>query len=153
MTKLRPPMSIDGALSRIAGVLPGSWGEMAKLVERTETTVRKWGDHNQPEQISLSAAIALDIAFERAGGDGTPLLDTYLLQVQVSREEAFADGIAIQRDACDMAREAGQAVEALVRAGLPGATADDRKHAIAQIEDVDRVIPRAVARLRAKPPP
>lgn len=152
---MRPPLSIDGALGRIAGQLPGAWAEMAMVVDRHESTVRRWGDHDAAEQIPLPSAIALDIAFQRAGGDGRPLFETYALQLQVAREHAFADEIELARRACLLIREGAQAQEALVLASLPSACDRDRTNAIRELEDVARVVTSAIALLTnpATPPP
>lgn len=147
MTKQRPPLSIDAALGRISGQLPGSWTEMATIVGRSESTVRRWGDHDASEQISLPAAIALDIAYQRAGGEGKPIFETYALQVQVATSHAFASEIELARRACDLIRDGAKAEEAMVLASLPSATAIERTTAIRQLEDVNRVVTGAIAML------
>jgi hypothetical protein len=148
MTKVRPPLSIDGALARIAGTLPGEWTELAAIAGRAESTVRRWGDHDQPEQIPLPIAIALDIAHERAGGVGRPLFETYALQLEVAREQAFASEIELARRTCVVIRESGQAHEAMVLATLPSATDRDRENAVRELEDVVREVTGAIALLR-----
>ena len=147
MSKVRAPLSIDAALARIAGALPGGWRDMAAIVRRCEAHVRAWGDADKPEQIPLPAAIALDIAYQRAGGDGRPLFETYALQCDVAREQAFASEIALARRACVLIREGGQANEAMVLASLPSATSRDRTHAIRELEDVVRESTAAIALL------
>lgn len=145
MTKQRPPLSIDGALGRIAGQLPGAWADMAAIVERHESTVRRWGDHDAREEIPVSAAIALDIAHQRAGGEGFPLFETYAMQLQVAREQAFASEIELARRACIFIREGAEAQEAMVLATLPAATARDRENAVRELEDVVRCATGAIA--------
>ena len=152
MTKVRPPLSVDAALGRISGQLPGAWAEMAKLVDRAESTVRAWGDHEKPDQIPLPCAITLDIAFQRAGGEGRPLFETYALQLDVARENAFAGEIEIARRACLLIREGSQAQEALVLASLPSATARCRANAVRELEDVARVVTSAIALLAVSGP-
>lgn len=151
VTKLRPPLSIDGALGRIAGQLPGAWAEMAKLVDRHQSTVRRWGDHDAEEQIPLPAAIILDIAYQRAGGDGTPLFDTYALQVQVAKEQAFSSQLELARRACTLIKEGAEAEEAMVLASLPSATELDRVKAVRELEDVVRVATNAIAMILNRP--
>lgn len=148
-------MSIDGALARIAGTLPGEWSELAAIAGRSESTVRKWGDHDQPEQIPLPIAIRLDIAHERAGGTGRPLFETYALQLDVAREEAFASEIELAHRTCVVIRESSQAQEAMVLAALPSANERDRENAVRELEDVIREVTGAIALLRGPraPPP
>jgi hypothetical protein len=153
VTKPRPPLTLDAALARIAGQLPQGWAGVAAVAGRAESTVRRWGDQDQPEQLPMPAAIDLDLAYQRAGGEGAPIFETYALLLQVSQEQAFADGLALQRAGCELAREAGQGVEALVLAGMPGGDQARRDRAIAELEDVARLIPRAIAQLRAPQAP
>lgn len=157
MTKARAPLSIDAALARIAGQLPDGWRDMAATVSRHESTVRAWGDADKSEQIPLPAAIALDIAFQRAGGEGRPLFETYALLCEVAREQAFASEIELARRACILIREGAQAHEAIVLASLPSATPQCRRNAIRELEDVAREVTHAIALLgrvdpNAEPP-
>ena len=156
MTKAPPPISVRQALDRISGQMPGSWSEMAGIcgIERGDT-VRAWGDPDKPDrQLWFDRAIALDIAYQRAGGEGRPLFETYALQLEVARQHAFADEIALARRACVLIREGAQANEAVVLASLPSATPRDRTNAIRELEDVVRECTAAIADLgRGAPPP
>lgn len=155
MTKLRAPISIDQALDRIAGTLPGGRDQMAAIcgVESGET-VRAWGDPAKPErQLWFDRAILLDIAFQRAGGEGRPLFETYALQCEVAREDAFADEIEILNRACTLIREDAEAQEAMVQASLPTAGPHDRSHAVRQLEDVVREATAAIRLLAIRPEP
>ncbi len=153
MTKVRAPLSIDAALGRISGQLLGAWKEMATVVGRSESQVRRWGDAAHPDQIPLPCAIALDIAYQRAGGDGRPLFETYALQVQVALEDAFASEIELLHRACVLIREGAQAQEALVLASMPSATEKDRVHAVRELEDVAHIVTSAIALLASRTPP
>lgn len=159
MTKAPPPISVRQALDRISGQLPGSWAEMAAVCGiQSGDTVRAWGDPDKPDrQLWFDRAIALDVAFQRAGGEGRPLFETYALQLEVARQHAFADEIALARRACILIREGGQANEAMVLASLPCATQQDRTHAVRELEDVVREATAAIALLaradRPEPPP
>jgi hypothetical protein len=147
MTKPRAPLSIDAALARIAGQMPGGWADMAVIADRHESTVRRWGDQDQPEQITLPASIALDVAYQRAGGEGRPLFETYALQLEVAREEAFANEIELARRVCVLIREGAQAHEALVLCTLPSANQLARDTAVRELEDVVREATNAIALL------
>lgn len=151
MTKVRPPLHIGQALDRIAGFLPNGWQDMATVCGVDSAhTVRAWGDPDKPErQLSLERAIALDIAYQRAGGDGRPLFETYALQVEVAREQAFACEVELARRTCAVIRESGQAHEAMVNATLPSATQADREKAIRELEDVLREVTSSIALLRS----
>lgn len=145
MTKPRAPLSIDAALSRIAGFLPGGWSDMATTTGRAERTVRNWGDPDTAEQIPLDCAIALDLAYIGAGGDCAPLYECYSLKLELAQIERFACNIQLARHTADVIREGGEAHSALVRATLPGATRADRQEALREsaeaIDFLKRVIP------------
>lgn len=148
MTKVKAPMSIDAALARIAGQFPDGYKDLARIVDRHESTIRAWGNDDKPDQqISLPLAIALDIAYVREGGEGRPLFETYALQVNVAREKAFASETALARRACILIREGAQANEAVVLASLPFATPRDRTNAISELHDVIREATSAIALL------
>jgi len=141
-------MSIDTALARIAGQFPNGYKDLARVVDRHEATVRAWGDADKPDQqMPLPAAIMLDIAYMREGGQGRPLFETYALQVEVEREKAFASETALAQRACVLIREGAQANEAVVLASLPFATPRDRVTAIKELQDVIREATSAIALL------
>lgn len=124
MTKIRPPMSIDAALARIAGQLPGAWADMARVAGRQEHTVRAWGDPDKADTLPLPCAVALDIAYRRAGGVGAPCRDAYDTLLQAAMAEHFADEVELAHATANAIREVGQAESALILAALPGATDD-----------------------------
>ncbi len=159
MTKIKAPMSIDAALARIAGQFANGYKDLARIVDRHESTVRAWGDDDKlDQQMPMPAAIALDIAYQREGGEGSPLFETFALQVKVAREKAFAGGIALAQRACIQIREGAQATEAIVLASMPSASPAARAHAIRELEDVVRESTTTIALLAtsapsAEPPP
>ncbi len=126
MTKPRAPLSIDSALARIAGQVPGGWAAMARSIGYAERTVRKWGDADAEEEINLRAAIALDTLFQQHGGQGQPIYDAYGLLVGACMAERFIDQFDLLRCAIDVARETGDAEAALMRLALPDAGPGDR---------------------------
>lgn len=125
MTKQRAPLSIDAALARIAGHMPGSWGDMAKAADRSEHTIRAWGDPSKSDAIPLPCAIALDVAFRKAGGVGAPIRDAYDALLDVAMADAFGDEIELARATAHAIKETGDAHHALIIAALPGATDED----------------------------
>lgn len=151
MTKPRAPLTIDAALTRIAGQFQNGFTDLKPFVDRDPETIRKWGDPAQPHQLPMWAAIKLDIAFQQAGGEGAPIFECYELLLQVARQETFADELQLQRGACDLVVQSAEAVEAIVIAGMPGATQAQKDRAAAELEDVDQLVPRLLARLKPNP--
>lgn len=135
MTKLRAPLSIDAALARIAGHLPGGWDDMATAAGRQAHTIRAWGDPAKADAIPLPCAIALDVAYRKAGGHGAPLFDAYEALLDIALAEQFADQIELAHVTAHAIREVGQASHALVIAGLPGATDEDIARAERETEE------------------
>jgi hypothetical protein len=153
MTKVKAPMSIDAALARIAGQFENGYKDLARIVDRHESTVRAWGDDGKSDQqMPMPAAIALDIAYQREGGEGSPLFETFALQVKVAREQAFAGGIALAQRACIQIHEGAQANEAIVLASMPSAGPAQRAHAIRELEDVVRESTTTIALLTTTDP-
>ena len=99
MTKLRAPLTIDAALARIAGQIPGGWNAMAKALSdrKSASLVRAWGDPDRREKIPLADALELDLAYRDAGGDGAPLYETYGYLLDAAGTFRFASEIALGR--------------------------------------------------------
>lgn len=147
MTKLRAPASIDAALARIAGQLPDGWAAMAAVARRAPRTVRNWGDPDTPEQIPLDAAIALDLAYQAAGGIGAPLYETYTMQLELPASERFASRHQLARLAAEYIRESGEAGAALVNAAQPGADHLEFRAAEREVLEALTVLQRAIHQL------
>lgn len=159
MTKLRPPMSIDAALARIAGHLPGAWGEMAIIAGRQEHTVRAWGDPDKPEVLPLPSAVAFDIAYRRAGGIGAPCRDAYDTLLQAAMTEHFADEIELAHATAHAIKEVGQAESALILAALPGASDEtiaaaerEAEEGLVALSTAASTVKRMRQRRRTRPP-
>lgn len=153
MTKLKPPASIEAAIARIAGQLPGGHAEAASIVARTPSTVYAWGDTDREESIPLNCAIALDIAFQKAGGVGSPIRDAYEVILEGARAEEFADQVELARATAELIRENGDAESALILAALPGADDAELLKAQHEAEQSLTVATRVVAlvkRLRGR---
>ncbi|MEM9965522.1 MAG: hypothetical protein AAGC58_09265, partial [Asticcacaulis sp.] len=127
MTKLRPPLSVYRALSRIADII--GWDGCAAVCGKTEWTMRKYADPDAEREISLRDAIRLDLAYRRAGGRGMPLFQAYALRLEIE-EWHDEDGcfIGLAREA---ARESGEAIDALL--GLT--TGGNPRAALKEAED------------------
>lgn len=144
MTKHRAPLSIEQALARIAGQLPDGYADMARRTGHQPGTVRAWGDPDRRERIAVDDAIALDIAYQEAGGTGAPIHEAYTHQLELAHLSHFASRISLGRHAVDVIKEGGEAHAALVRAAQPGATPEDRRHAEVEIGEALETLKRAL---------
>jgi hypothetical protein len=155
MTKPRPVKSIEDALVSIMRQVEGGYATMGALFDIEGDMVRAWGDPNRRENMPVKAIVPLDVLYQEHGGIGSPLFE--LLEYQ--RDEARAARFAFERELADttidLAREAGQAVAALIEASQPGATDEARARARKEVADVDAIISRVAPQLapdREAPP-
>lgn len=120
MTKARDPSTFEDAIVRIADRI--GWGAAADAVGKGERVVRNWSDPDMDRQPTIDEAMALDAAYLAAGGGEPPLMAVYgrRLDRMVTAPAANADRIAASQRA---AIEGGQAIAALMAAGLPNACA------------------------------
>lgn len=150
MTKPRAPLSIDAAITRAAGLIPGGWAEMAELTGRAPSLVRAWGDPDRREEISLRHAIIIDRACLSAAGED-PLKLYYAARLASVGAPAVAETLG--QLVADLARETGEATAAAFSAALgtasPGAQATAR-HELLQAKEL---ICRALAALDRNPAP
>ncbi len=135
MTLAKPPGSIEQALDRISGVI--AWPEMAAIVGRAESTVRNWANPTTEESVPLTLAVQLDLAWQRAGQLGAPLLNAHMALADRARVNDLGCQLELTRGVALLARENGQAEEAALLATLPGA--DDTAFALAEREVNDAV--------------
>jgi hypothetical protein len=135
VTKLRTPLSVEQALQRIAGQLPGGVEQMSAVSHRQPSTVRAWMDPDRPEQIALECAIALDLEFQAEGGSGAPLFEAYAAKLDLAEAARFADRHRLLDYAHGVVKEGGEAHAALIAFARPGATEHDRRHALKEASE------------------
>lgn len=124
MTKARPPLSTEQALDRVFGLLDRA--DISRQLGRSVRSLRDYGDPDHQSCITFDDALELDRAYHRAGGDGFPLVQSYLFRLEA---EAAATGFcpdALQRATQSAVKEVGEAVAALFGATRLGATPADR---------------------------
>ena len=98
--------------------------------------MRAWSDPEMDRCPCIDDCLALDAAYLQAGGGEAPLLAVY--QARLERlSTPPADSADLARATASVAKEAGEAVAALVFASLPGAPARDR--AVAEREVAEAV--------------
>lgn len=135
MTAVKPPMTIEAALARIAGQLEGSWAEMAEICNRAPATVYAWGNANMGDSIPMDCAIKLDIAYMRAGGIGAPIKSVYDLKVDCANRMAFAEQAELASLTGKHIKESAEATIAQLLCHQPGATPGDLRTAIRETQE------------------
>lgn len=147
MTKLRPPLSFERALCRIADVL--GWPAMGAMVDRSGRTVQEWSDHTLPKRITLHQAFLFEQAYVEAGGDGYPFSDCWRLRLGVS-EGGDADPGALAALFARACKEGGEAASAVAHLLSPGAHAGDRSRGRREVAEQIDALTQLLAHLDAE---
>ena len=151
MTKRRPPLTAELALTEVA-VLIG-WDRVAEIAGQAERTVRNWSDPDTGPaagaSITMDVALALDVAFRVAGGEGAPMLQYYSTRLEADTVEASADRIALARHAAQAAKEGGEAIAAVIAAAMPGASPQELARAELELVESIAAQTNTLATLRA----
>jgi len=131
MTKRREPLTYQHTLTKVAALI--GWDNCAAHCGVTERSVRNWSDHDCESEIRMIDAERLDKAFLGAGGDHAPFHRLFGLRIEVAAREAMARGLACV--AQSTAKESGEAVAALIEAGMNAGCPDTRRKARKEVEE------------------
>lgn len=143
MTKHNPPLTVEAALARIKGTLPNGIADMQIATKREKAgVIRAWGNPTRREKIPVEDAIALDLAFHAAGGQGFPMHEFYTLQLELQTATMFAEQHALIKTLSSVIKETGEAEIAILDAARPDATPREMREGMREIEE-------AIAALRA----
>lgn len=135
MTKVRLPLSIEQALARIAGLLEGDYQAMGEICGRQPHTIRAWGDPDKQDDIPVGCAIALDLAFQAAGGEGSPLYEAYGAKLDLADAARFADTHRLLDYAQGVIKEGGEAHAAIIGAARKDATHNEKRIAFREASE------------------
>ncbi len=147
MTKQRPPLTFENALTTVASLL--GWPEVARICGQSERCVRNWSDQDTSAGIKLDAALELDRAYEEAGGDGAPFLLCYSIRLEADLLAARPGRKALSEATALAAKEGGEAIAAAIAAARPGASMTDVALAERELEESISAQTNALAALRA----
>lgn len=148
MTKVRPPLTFENALTKVAGHI--GWDRVAEITKKGESTVRNWSDHDTTTSITLECALLLDAEFHKAGGDGTPFLLCYATRLEASKIASSPELAALIASAASSAKESGEAVSALLHAATHKASLADIAIAERELEEAINAQTNALAAVRAR---
>lgn len=146
MTKVRPPLTFENALTKVAGVI--GWAEAARICGFAENTVRNWSDQDTTAKLPLEAAFRLDVAFQEACADGVPFLSCYATRLKEQIGEVSADRAQLLAGVAAAAREGGEAVAATIAAAKPDATHADFAIAERELEEAITASRRLIVTIR-----
>lgn len=147
MTKARDPYEFPKAIQTIGKLI--GWDVAGAMFGVTGRAVEKWGIDDSPRLPTLAQAFALDAAYVAAGGNYAPILESYARQFDAKLVQAVACRLLLAQDVAEMTREAGEAMSHCIAALDPNATPAQLRQALAELEQVDAIIPRLVSRIKA----
>lgn len=108
MTKVRTPLTIAHAVTKIAGLIGhDAAGEVCRCKARL---IYAWSDPECRKRPTLEQSIALDVAYRVAGGEGAPIHEAYAELVGLHVRQITADCRALRAEIGDAARETGEAI-------------------------------------------
>jgi hypothetical protein len=134
MTKPSAPFTFaDAAKRAIAGIADA---DLARLLgPRWNSLKMAWQDVDNPRLPRIDQALALDLAYAAAGGNGLPFFDAF--EIAVSRlDKRAACIVTFARLAGILAKEYGDLVAATHGAMLPNASPRDKHRALVEVQDV-----------------
>jgi len=151
MTKARTPDSFADAMGKIIGLLGAvAASDVATRAANrpyADRTMYEWANPDSDTLPSLPIALALDAAYQLAGGEDAPFRDAFSHQLGIAvdqhdgcRRELVADSIEFLREAADLSA-------ALITAAQPGASPLDHHRAQVEASDVEGVVRRIRRRL------
>ena len=147
MTKARIPVTFPNAITRIAGLI--TFEESARIVGRSDRCVRDWSDPSSTALPSLDQGLALDAAYHAAGGEGSPILETYtaLLGQQIDAQSACRQTLCAE--IASAAVEFGEAVETSLAVTLDGANDRAVQGALHEVEQAQTKLGTVLRRLQS----
>lgn len=146
MTVEREPVTIENTLLAVMGEL--TMERVAALLGRHPGYLTALTHPNRRETLCVRDMELLDLAYDEKTGKGYPLYLALGRRLESARAEKFADAIAIGHLAGKLAKESGEAAQALIEAALSGGDIGKLMAALKECEESDEVNDHAIALLR-----
>lgn len=105
------------------------------LVGKSEETLGAWKHSTNPRWPRIDQALALDLAYIEAGGDGSPFLDSFLAMVSQARETEACQ-IKFAAECAALSKDQGEFNAAAFNVMLPGATQRDAYRCLVEVQEV-----------------
>lgn len=145
MTKRREPLTYQHTLTKIAAVI--GWDRCGAICGVTERSVRYWSDPECETEIRLIDAERLDRAFLDHGGDHAPFQRIFALRLDIAGRTAL--NVDLARAAGAAAKEAGEAVAAMIEATANSNSLAKRREARREAEEAIAALTDGIAALDA----
>lgn len=146
MTKAALPFTFTDAAKRtIARIGEAEAACLLGLIGRS--TLDKWRNQDDPRAPRIDQALALDLAYAAAGGDGSPFLDAFQVAVSVASVERAACRTALTTTMATFAKDSGELLAASIAVIHPDATQREIDRALVEAQDVVTVADSFVRQL------
>lgn len=150
MTKERTPDSFPDAMTKVIARLGVPATAQAATIgarEVSERTIYEWSNPDSRTLPSLLQALALDAAYQLAGGEDAPFRDAFSQQLGITVDQQDACRRQLAAESIEFIREAGDLSAALFTATQPGASPRDHHRALVEAQQVKAVLRRLCRRL------
>lgn len=147
MTKPRTPLTLPHAVTKIVGLLGAP--AAAEAAGRGTRLVYNWMDPDSDDAPSVPQAMALDLAYRAAGGDGAPIFEFYAELLGEHYAQLAACQMQLADNLAAASREFGEASEATIAVIKPNAGPREIHHAMTQVEEAHDAIGTLRRRLKS----
>jgi len=143
MTKRREPLTYQHTLTVVAALI--GWDRCGAICGVSERSVRNWSDHDCEIEIRMIDAERLDRAYVEHGGNHAPFHRLMGLRQDIASREAAARELT--NVAKLAAKETGEALSAMIDAGLNADCPATQRAARKEIEEAIDVLTDGLATL------
>lgn len=130
MTLRREPLTYENTLLTVAKAL--GWDTVAGICGVSSRSARYWAEPECQKQIRMIDAERLDRAFVEGGGDHRPFHRLMTMRLDIADMVAKAAPVDLSSITAIAAKEAGEAISALIiaaQSGSPAAIRDAKREA------------------------
>jgi hypothetical protein len=141
MTKRREPLTYEATLTEVAAVI--GWDTCGAICGVGGRAVRLWSDHDCETEIRMIDAERLDRAFIERGGGYAPFHRLMALRLDIAAQDGL--GQSLSEIAMGAAKEAGEAVAALIKAGSQPDSPAARREAKKEVQEAIETLTEGLA--------
>ena len=141
MTKRREPLTYEATLTEVAAVI--GWDTCGAICGVSGRAVRLWSDHDCETEIRMIDAERLDRAFLERGGGYAPFHRLMALRLDIAAQDGL--GQSLSEIAMGAAKEAGEAVAALIKAGSQPDSPAARREAKKEVREAIETLTEGLA--------
>jgi hypothetical protein len=131
VTKRREPLTYEATLTEVAAVI--GWDTCGAICGVSGRAVRLWSDHDCETEIRMIDAERLDRAFIERGGGYAPFHRLMALRLDIAAQDVA--GQSLSEIAMGAAKEAGEAVAAMIKVSSQPDSPAARREAKKEVQE------------------